>query len=305
VTGLALLAFLGAGYSHQSRDIIEGVRLGEVVLKGLQWMLGQQDPDGCVGPRSLHKYMYNHCIGALTLSEAYLLSGSNLFKDQAQRAVDFLVSAQNPGRGWRYIHRHGENDTSVTGWAAMVLKSAEMAGLSFPASAYEGTRAWLDEVTEESYARVGYTQKNTGKVYCEHNLAFEPHEALTAIAVLSRCFMDKDARDRRIVHGCALLMRDLPKYEGAAIDYYYWYYASLALFQIDGYRNGELWKRWNDALTAALVKSQNLASAGCKEGSWEPIDRWSCEGGRVYATALNTLTLEVYYRFASVFGTSR
>ena len=38
-------------------------------------------------------------------------------------------------------------------------------------------------------------------------------------------------------------------------------------------------------------------------GSWEPIDRWGGEGGRVYATAINALTLEVYYRYANVFGT--
>jgi hypothetical protein len=33
------------------------------------------------------------------------------------------------------------------------------------------------------------------------------------------------------------------------------------------------------------------------------VDRWSGEGGRVYATAINALTLEVYYRYANVFGT--
>lgn len=35
---------------------------------------------------------------------------------------------------------------------------------------------------------------------------------------------------------------------------------------------------------------------GCTWGSWDPIDRWGEKGVRVYATAINVLTLDVYYR---------
>ncbi len=300
VSGLALLALLGAGYTHGSKEVVEGVCYGDVVRTAVQFLLSQQDGDGCIGPRIGH-YMYNHCLAALAVCEAYWLSGLNLLRAPAQRAVDFLVAAQNQGRGWRY-RNEGDNDTSVTGWAVMVFKSAEACGLPFPAAAYEGSRAWLDEVTDESYGRVGYDRRNTGQVYCPHNKSFESHESMTAIAVMCRIFMDKDPHDPRVSNGSALLMRDLPKYDGMAIDYYYWYYASLALFQYDGYKKGPQWEKWNAALTSSLVKSQNVAAAGCKEGSWEPVDRWSCEAGRVYATAINTLTLEVYYRYASVFG---
>jgi hypothetical protein len=45
-------------------------------------------------------------------------------------------------------------------------------------------------------------------------------------------------------------------------------------------------------------------TAGCANGSWDPsADRWGFEGGRVYGAAINALTLEVYYRYAHVFGT--
>jgi hypothetical protein len=96
-------------------------------------------------------------------------------------------------------------------------------------------------------------------------------------------------------------MRDLPKWSGTASDFYYWHWGTMALFQHDG-PSGPLWSRWNQAVKEALVKSQIDARSGCKAGSWEPADRWSCEGGRVYATAVNALTLEVYYRYANVFG---
>jgi hypothetical protein len=303
VTGLSLLAFLGAGYSHLSKDTYDGICFGDVVRKGLQWMMSHQDPEGCVGSRNAQKYMYNHTICALALSEAFGLTGSNLFKEQAQKSVDFVIAAQNPGKGWRYSYKCGDNDSSVSGWAAMVLKSAEISGLTFPRTGYDGCRAWFDEVTEEGYGRVGYTHKNTGKVFVPGlNEQYDHHEALTAIGVMSRIFMDKNKSDPRLTSGCDLLLRDKPKWDGNAIDYYYWYYASLALFQFDG-PSGPKWKAWNEDMKNSLVKNQNTSSTGCKSGSWETIDRWSGEGGRVYATAINALTLEVYYRYANVFGT--
>ncbi|MBI2931822.1 MAG: terpene cyclase/mutase family protein [Planctomycetes bacterium] len=303
VTGLSILAFLGAGYSHLSKDTHDGICFGDVVKRGLQWLMNHQDPEGCIGPRTAQKYMYNHTICALAMSEAYGLTGSNLFKDQAQKAVDFVIAAQNPDKGWRYSYRCGDNDTSVSGWAVMALKSAEISGLSFPRTGYEGTRNWLDEVTEENYYRVGYTHKGTGKVFVPGlNESFNHHEALTAIAVMARVFMDKNKSDTRLQGGCSLLVKDKPAWKDNDIDFYYWYYASLALFQFDG-PTGSYWKQWNESMKDALVKNQNTQSTGCKSGSWETVDRWSCEGGRVYCTAINALTLEVYYRYANVFGT--
>jgi hypothetical protein len=246
--------------------------------------------------------MYNHTICALAMSEAYGLTGSNLFKDQAQKSVDFVIASQNPGKGWRYQYKCGDNDSSVSGWAVMVLKSAELSGLTFPRTGYEGARAWFDEVTEENYYRVGYTHKGTGKVFVPGmNEQFSHHEALSAIAVMCRIFMDKSKSDPRLSGGCELLLKDLPQWKDNEIDYYYWYYASLALFQYDG-PSGPKWKAWNEKMKDCIVKNQNTGKDGCKNGSWEPIDRWSGEGGRVYSTACNALTLEVYYRYANVFG---
>jgi hypothetical protein len=185
----------------------------------------------------------------------------------------------------------------------MALKSAELSGLSFPRTAYDGARAWLDETTEEAYGRAGYTHKGTGKVYCPHNAAFDHQEALTSISVMSRIFMDRKV-DARVRAGAELVAREVPSLEASKVDYYAWYYAALALFQFDG-PDGPLWSKWNKGMLQSLVASQNPRTSGCKNGSWEPSDRWGCEGGRVYATALNALTLEVYYRYENVLGGRR
>lgn len=47
---------------------------------------------------------------------------------------------------------------------------------------------------------------------------------------------------------------------------------------------------------------QRAKDAGCAADSWEPVDRWGGEGGRVYATAINALTLETATRYRGVPG---
>ena len=310
VTSLSLLAFLGAGYTQLSRDeMIDPVEPGvilrpaEVVRKSLQWLTSHQDPEGCVGERG-QKYMYNHAIAALALSEAYGMTVAPILKEPAQKAIDFLVASQNPNKGWRYSSKCNDNDTSVTGWAVMALKSAEISGLNFPASAYQGALNWLNEATEtNNYYMTGYNARGTGKVFVPgKNEQFDHHPSMSAVAVMSRIFIQK--KREPALTAVNLLAGDLPAWKPGQVDFYYWYYASLALFQYDGPK-GPFWSKWNEPMKNAIVPNQKTASCGCENGSWDPAaDRWGFEGGRVYAAAINCLTLEVYYRYAHVFGGS-
>jgi hypothetical protein len=310
MTGLSILAFLGAGYSPMSRDTEPDpatpgrvFRFGEVVKKGLQWLLLHQDPEGCIGERG-QKYMYNHAVAALCLSEAYGMTATALLKEPAQKAIDFLIASQNPGKGWRYSARCGDNDTSVTGWAVMALKSAELSELTFPRqTAFEGAIAWFNEATDaQGYARVGYNQRGTGKVIIPgRNESFDHHESMSAVAVMSRIFMLKRKGDPAL-NAVNLLTGDLPEWKANKVDFYYWYYATLALFQYDG-PEGPMWKKWNEPMKNAIVTHQRTRKDGCQDGSWTcDEDRWGSEGGRVYGVALNALSLEVYYRYPNVFN---
>ena len=77
---------------------------------------------------------------------------------------------------------------------------------------------------------------------------------------------------------------------------YYWYYGTLAMYQV----GGTAWTTWNKAMSSAIIEQQR--QDGHFKGSWDPIGAWGEEGGRVYSTALLTLCLEVYYRYGRVFG---
>jgi hypothetical protein len=81
------------------------------------------------------------------------------------------------------------------------------------------------------------------------------------------------------------------------INFCYWRFGTLAMWQF----GGSAWKTWQEHLEKTLLPNQRTRADGeggsgaCEAGSWDPIDEWSLVGGRVYATAMGALTLEVGY----------
>jgi hypothetical protein len=315
MTGLGLLAFLGSGITPSSREprfkFLDPLRPGrticfaDTVRTGLRWLMDHQDADGCFGERE-GEFMYDHAIAALAMTEAAWLTLTPLYKDPARRGIDFLCKARNPGFAWRYGVRPGDNDTSVTGWAVMALKSAELSGIPFDHEAYTGVREWLRRATN-AQGKVGYESPgDMGSVLEGLNDKWRSHPAMTAAGLLARIFIDKKG-DPWMKVAANEIVKDLPVWDEKArsVDFYYWYYASLALFQFDA-PSGSAWKAMDGAMKNALIPNQAKPEEGCTHGSWDPaVDRWGMVGGRVYATALNVLTLEVSFRYPQVFVGNR
>lgn len=300
LTGLSVLAFLGAGYSPRSteslNDPLHNIRnrhCGEVVEKSLSWLVRQQSRDGLIGPRDL-KYIYSHAIATLALCEALLQADVSLVREPAQRAVDFLVLAQNPHKGWRYSAKSGDNDSSVTAWCVLALWAAEMAGISFNAAAYDGALAWYAEVTEETGEGTGYVfKRDWGKVSAgtAPNLQFDYHPTMSACACLARYIIQRKREATNCIE-LDLLAQDPPEWKRNHIDYYYWFFGSAAM-HLCGSPEAGRFKNWSESARAAVIPHQQQAD--CSRGSWDVVvDRWAfMGGGRVYATAINVLTLEL------------
>jgi hypothetical protein len=128
---------------------------------------------------------------------------------------------------------------------------------------------------------------------------------MTAVGVLSRIFAGHTIDDDPLIDaGADLMAARLPRWDDTGgvsfIDYYYWYYGTLAMFQVGGPR----WDRWNEAIKTAILDHQNVDESKDEFGSWDPVDPWGSSAGRIYATAVNCLTMEVYYRYPRVFGTT-
>ena len=78
-------------------------------------------------------------------------------------------------------------------------------------------------------------------------------------------------------------------------NFYYWYYASLAMMQMQD----ETWPKWNARMRDFLIRLQ--AKGGDLDGSWPTNSKYGSRGGTVYTTALAALTLEVYYRYLPMY----
>jgi hypothetical protein len=131
---------------------------------------------------------------------------------------------------------------------------------------------------------------------------------LDALGMCCRTFAEKNVDDPVLEASAGRLMKDVPAVskDKLSIDYYYWYYGTLALNQFDGpdspkRSSKQYWNQWNRALTDALLPLQD-ESKTCRRGGWVQPDRWSMAGGPIYRTAINVLTLEVYYRYENAFG---
>jgi hypothetical protein len=303
VTGLALLAFLGAGYTD--RGSTHENPYSRNVRQGLRYLMTAQDEEGCFGTRASQHFMYNHAIAALAVCEAYWMTRNPRYKKAAQEALNFICRARNPYLAWRYEPRAGENDTSVTGWMIMALKSGKYGGLEIDPDAFEGARTWIDKMTDPDFGQVGYNMPGGTSARPEgmqDRFPPEKTQSMTSVGILTRIFLGEDPRNSGMIRkGADLCLEHPPRWdpEAGTIDMYYWYYATLALFQV----GGKHWESWNRAMTDAIVKHQWPEKSGSRTGSWDPIGPWGPDGGRVYSTACMVLCLEVYYRYDRVFGT--
>jgi len=294
VTGLALLAFLGEGSTMRSGEY------RDIVRQGVQWLRSQQDANGRFGTAATNAFIYDHCIATLALCEAMGLSKYRSLRPRAQQAIHYLESHRNPYGTWRYQPRSGDSDTSVTGWALMAMKSAKDFDLDVNSRAFEAIEGYFEEMTDPSNGRCGYDTRGgrSSREPGEHALLFptELGETLTAVGLFSRCFLGQNPAEHQVMRSASdTLLRSLPtRARAGAVDHYYWYYATYALYQV----GGDAWRQWSKSLTPVVVKTQRRD--GNFKGSWDPDGAWGHVGGRVYSTAILTLTLQAYYRYARV-----
>lgn len=285
MTGMVLLCFLGAGHTH----IDEGPHQ-QTVKRAIDWLVARQGPDGDLrrardDPETPADTMYGQTVASVALCEALAMTRDASLVRPARGAVAFV--AANLGR-----RDASADETAVFGWLLMALESARRAGIDLKAErerTFDAARRWLDSIAvrgrpgEYAHARGG-----------------DASVAMTAEAMFAQQILGVPRTSSRMAQSAELIRRAPPVWSKATADQpdgaptYYWYYATLALFEHQG-ASGEIWREWNERLVPALLDNQR--TDGRAAGSWDPQDHWSRLGGRLYQTAVCTLSLEAYYRY--------
>lgn len=302
-TGLCLLAFQGAGYTHRQHQY------ADTISRGLKFLLDNQQTNGNLYRKenqisNQNVSLYSHGIASLALCEAYGMTQDPELKDSAQGCVRYIVETQHRKRGgWRYAPQVS-SDTSVTGWMMMALKSGELARLDVPKKSYVGIKRWLKYAQgEDREDRYRYNPFAPDTPTQRHGRV--PTPTMTAVGMLMRMYMGWH-RDNESMQSAADYLMQYPPQMGSRRspqrDGYYWYYATMVMFHM----GGDHWQQWNSYLKPVLLESQ--VDEGDAAGSWDPVepvpDRWSPHAGRIYVTTMNLLNLEVYYRHLPIYSDS-
>jgi hypothetical protein len=268
LTGLALLSMLGAGNTHQQGPLADNVR------RGLTYLILNQKPDGSMaGDAEIYEATYCHGMAALAMCEAAAMTGDPSATASAAAAVRYTMALQHPSTGgWRYV-RGDPGDLSQLGWQAMVLQSGRAAGVPTSDHSFALTSRFLQSVRGGKHGGLASYRPGDG-----------PTRTMTAEALATRLLIGEKVPEAEVREAEEYLLRQPP---GIGRDNYYcWYYASIALHQLQD----DAWRQWNEAMKRHLVSRQTAS------GSWPTDSEWGGYGGRVYTTAMAALCLEVYYR---------
>lgn len=281
-TGMAVLAFLGAGETHKDAK----GKYKANVQKGLVWLARDL---GANGKFKTGDTMYSHGIAALALVEAYAQTKDAALKAPAQACVTFITKAQAKDGSWSYKENGATGDLSIAGWQLQVLHAAKRGKLTVDPKAVKAAVAFVEKVSAGANKdQYGY---NT-------NAAARPGTALTAIGLWTRAnFDDWTADSPGMDAGAKGLLKARPP--ANQINFYQLHYATMVMRGA----TDEQWREWNEGPKGANGKRAGgtrevLVKAQEEAGSWPPDAAFVGQYcGRVGSTALAVLSLEAYYRY--------
>ena len=275
-TGLALLAFLGAGHTHQHEGPYqETVRRGIYFLRdvageagaGLDWQQGS---------------MYGHGIALMAMSEALAMTSGEQVGDAdlrrlVSRGASFSCNAQHENGSWGYVPG-SPGDMTVSAWQVLSLVAAKKNHIDIHTNALSSAKEFVLSTSKDREFWFGYKGP-------------PGEETTTAIGLALMLYLGQSTEYTPFYHALTDLADRGPKLQNVYHDYY----ATLALH----HSRHHAWDEWNHELRDHLIRTQ--ANKGHEAGSWHFADPWGDIGGRLYTTAMCAMTLEVYYRYMPLY----
>jgi hypothetical protein len=296
MTGLALLAFLGHGETHESQEFEQTIKEALNFLS-TQADQSQAPTSGYIGTS---RFEYQHPIATYAMCEDYALTRYGPLKAVCEAAVTLIINAQRPDGSWDYDYNTGpggvynlknrpSGDSSITAWNLQALVAAKNTGLPIAGldDALRRSRSWFHAIYDHEQGRFGYAVPDR-----MHS------DALDGIGALCLQLLgDGDSAEVKQILQRLLTVES--RYHSAnANSTYGWYYITQAMF----HTGGHFWAEWNPRMRDQLVENQDPEGFWPVPGAaaWQDnmtTNKVRGKDSKVYHTTLMCLTLEVYYRF--------
>lgn len=272
-TGLVLLAFLGAGETHQSGSSRDRVK------RGLEALRRGQDAEGCLAPSSSLRRLRDHAIAGLALCEAYGMTGSKRYREPAERALAFALNTRGPSGAWHLPSPdEAQIDVETTAQMATLVKSVELCELGADPSVLSQIVGALDTITDAS-GRVRGTVRTPTPL---------SDDAATAMALHVRALAGRRPwNDDATRAGVEALKANPPSADTADLRYAHFAHRSMVLIG-----TAERLKPWMPHLTAFVAVPQR--TDGPFAGTWDPPGGGDDEA-RLWTTAYHLFARELFY----------
>ncbi len=269
VTALACMAFMADGHLPGRGAY------GDNVARGLDFVLQHAHETGLIAADTSHGPMYGHGFATLFLGEVYGMTGDRRAREALIKAVNLIVTTQNPEGGWRYHPRPFDADISVTICQIMALRSARNAGITVPKDTIDRAVQYVHQCQNPSDGGFRYMLRSGGSAF--------PRSAAGVASLYYAGVYEDEALGR----GLAYLLRHKQGVgDGGFGHYYYGHYYAVQAMYLAG---GQYWEKWFPFVREMFLKQQK------PEGSW-PSDH-----GDAYGTAMAMLILQVPNRLLPIF----
>ncbi len=225
------------------------------------YLLEQQRRDGLFGPEN-SAFLYNHGIATTALLESYSIYPTETIKRSVDKALQYISSIQNPEGWWG-----DSSNISLSVWQVYALCRAYILGWKNAEKSIQRSLLWLASMAK----RHDFWGNVDASIATGAFLFSLPEKRYSILE-----------KDNKIKHTLQALLYQ-PNHK---IEYYHYYFLTHAICNVFQNKSND----YIHFLQKKLLEKQ--VQAGVYRGTWEPAGISGNIGGRVYSTAMATLSLQ-------------
>lgn len=327
-TALAILSFLGNGFSHLSGPL----HYRESINRAIKWLISLQKSNGLIDCNDIRipkiaykprypqwelansKYgikrvisVYNHNISLQALVEAYAMTKDATLKEPIIKGLEYSVKYfKNDLYKW-------SNSLELDDIGPSVFYIFALSIINQIDDLKKEIRFLESELKNAKRYIKLFTNSYNGRIYSLSSVpvCLGGYDS-TATGIAIRIFLGEEPTKSGIIaKGINFLQYHLPKWQSFynipkeepetvpdtffndddIVNEWYWYYGTMTFLNADK----KLWNKWRGELEKTLFEHQ--IRYGVNKGSWDPEGPWARVGGRVYVTTFLLLTLESYFSY--------